>query len=108
MYLNRRTELYFHRREDLCPMVLADIEELASLMNKHAQALWERTHWVTMDPDPDLRSGEQYKECDLRRVSLLRQYRAAVTKRLGHKDFPETLLFEPGIWKIPYKYCSWI
>ncbi|KAK1940649.1 hypothetical protein P3T76_008100 [Phytophthora citrophthora] len=44
MYLNRRTELYFHRREDLSPMVQADIEELASLMNKYAQALWEHTH----------------------------------------------------------------
>ncbi|KAK1928480.1 hypothetical protein P3T76_016045 [Phytophthora citrophthora] len=106
MYLSRRTELYFHRREDVCPMVLADIEELASLMNKHTQALWERMHWVTMDPDADLKSGEQYKERGLRRLSLC--YRAAVTKVLGHKDFPETLMFELGNWKIPDKYCPWI
>ncbi|POM72249.1 Hypothetical protein PHPALM_11067, partial [Phytophthora palmivora] len=46
MFNNRFSEFYFHKRDDLDSMVLADVEEIVRSMNKHAQAFWERTHWV--------------------------------------------------------------
>ncbi|KAL3658267.1 hypothetical protein V7S43_016656 [Phytophthora oleae] len=108
MFQDRRTEFYFHKRDDLCPLVLADLDELIGSMKKHAQAIWERTQWVTMDADADLESGELSKDRGMRRSSLIRQHNALVRKVAAHKHFSDSLFHEPGIWTVPYKCCPWI
>ncbi|KAK1947616.1 hypothetical protein P3T76_001626 [Phytophthora citrophthora] len=108
MFDNRFSEFYFHKRDELGPMVLADVEEIIRSMKKHAQAFWERTHWVTMDTEADDKSAELHKYRAMRRAAMIRQHNALIRKVLGHKDFPESLLSEPGIWAVPDKACPWI
>ncbi|POM65117.1 Hypothetical protein PHPALM_19224 [Phytophthora palmivora] len=108
MFNNRFSEFYFHKRDELEPMVLADVEEIVRSMKKHAQAFWERTHWVTMDVEADAKSAELHKYRAIRRAALIRQHNALIRKALANKDFPESLLSEPGIWTVPDKACPWI
>ncbi|POM76258.1 Hypothetical protein PHPALM_6525 [Phytophthora palmivora] len=84
MFDNRFSEFYFQKCNKLGPMVLADVEDIVRSMKKHTQAFWERTHWVTMD------------------------HNALIRKVLAHRNFPESLLSEPGIWTVPDKACPWI
>ncbi|POM61363.1 hypothetical protein PHPALM_29631, partial [Phytophthora palmivora] len=108
MFSNRFSEFYFHIRGELEPMVLADVEEIVRSMKKHAQAFWERTHRVTMDVEADGKSAELHKYRAIRRAALIRQHNALIRKALANKDFPASLLSEPGIWTVPDKACPWI
>ncbi|KAL3656207.1 hypothetical protein V7S43_018959 [Phytophthora oleae] len=108
MFQSRIQELYFHERDNLDPMVLSYPDDLVDCMKENAQAFWERTHWVTMDPEADDKSAELYKERNLRRNALVRQYRRLLRKVQKYKAFPSSLLSEPGIWVIPEKCCPWI
>ncbi|POM75369.1 Hypothetical protein PHPALM_7539 [Phytophthora palmivora] len=108
MFNNRFSEFYFHKRDDLDPMVLANVEEIVHSMRKHAQAYWERTPWVTMDDEADDKSAELHKYRAMRRAVLVRQHNALVRKALANRDFPKSLLSEPGIWTVPDKACPWI
>ncbi|POM79631.1 Hypothetical protein PHPALM_2645 [Phytophthora palmivora] len=107
MFNNQLSEFYFHKRDDLDPMVLADVEEIVCSMNKHAQALWERTHWVTMDIEADDKSAELHKYRAMRRAALIRQHNALIRKALANRNFPKSLLSEPGIWTVPDKACPY-
>ncbi|POM65085.1 Hypothetical protein PHPALM_19268, partial [Phytophthora palmivora] len=71
MFNNRFSEFYFHKRDELEPMVLADVEEIVRSMKKHAQAFWERTHWVTMGVEADDKSAELHKFRAIRRAALI-------------------------------------
>ncbi|POM66006.1 LOW QUALITY PROTEIN: Hypothetical protein PHPALM_18201 [Phytophthora palmivora] len=108
MFNNRFSEFYFHKRDELEPMVLADVENIVHSMKKHAQAYWERTHWVTMNAETYDKSAELHKYRAMRRAALIRQHNALIRKVLANKDFPESLLSEPGIWTVPDKACPWI
>ncbi|POM67597.1 Hypothetical protein PHPALM_16372 [Phytophthora palmivora] len=91
MFNNRFSEFYFHKRDDLDPMVLADVEEIVRSMNKHAQAFWERTHWVTMDVEADDKSAELHKCRAMRRAALVRQHNALIRKALANRNFPKSV-----------------
>ncbi|POM68814.1 LOW QUALITY PROTEIN: Hypothetical protein PHPALM_14974 [Phytophthora palmivora] len=108
MFDNRFSEFYFHKRDELGPMVMADVEDIVYSMKKHAQAFWERTHWVTVDVEADEKSAELHKYRAMSRAALIRQHNALIRRVLAHRDFPEPLLSEPGIWTVPDKACPWI
>ncbi|POM63537.1 Hypothetical protein PHPALM_21044 [Phytophthora palmivora] len=108
MFDNRFSEFYFHKRDELGPMVLADVEDIVHSMKKHAQAFWERTHWVTVDVEADDKSAELHKYRAMRWAALIRQHNALIRRALANRDFPESLLSEPGIWTVPDKACPWI
>ncbi|KAL3663789.1 hypothetical protein V7S43_011203 [Phytophthora oleae] len=61
-----------------------------------------------MDPKADEKSTELYKYRGMRRSALIWPYNALIRKVTGHKDFPESLLHEPGIWTMSDKCCPWI
>ncbi|POM79329.1 Hypothetical protein PHPALM_3038 [Phytophthora palmivora] len=89
-------------------MVMADVEEIVHSMRKHAQAFRERTHWVIMDVEADDKSAELHKYRAMRRAALVCQHNALIRKALANRDFPKSLLSEPGIWTVPDKACPWI
>ncbi|KAG1697433.1 hypothetical protein DVH05_016307 [Phytophthora capsici] len=108
MFQNRKQKFYLHRRCTLNSATLELVDAFVDCMHKHAQAFWERTHWVTIDVDADAQSAGIYNQRALRRNALLRKYRKLVKKSQACRDFPETLFYEPGIWTLSDKLCPWI
>ncbi|POM76915.1 LOW QUALITY PROTEIN: Hypothetical protein PHPALM_5796, partial [Phytophthora palmivora] len=99
MFNNRFSEFYFHKCDELEPMVLADVEEIVRSMKKHAQAFWERTHWVTMDVEADDKSAAA-------ELNLAMAFDTAAAEPKEARAC--SLLSEPGIWTVPDKACPWI
>ncbi|KAG1699598.1 hypothetical protein DVH05_013007 [Phytophthora capsici] len=108
MFQNRIQDLHFHKRNSLSSAARELVDSFVTCMHKHAQAFWERTHWVTIDVDADARSADLYSQRAARRNALLRQYRKLVKESQACKTFPETLFYEPGIWTLSDKLCPWI
>ncbi|POM76925.1 Hypothetical protein PHPALM_5785 [Phytophthora palmivora] len=61
-----------------------------------------------MDVEADDKSAELHKCPAMRRAALIRQHNALIRKALANRDFPKSLLSEPGIWTVPDKACPWI
>ncbi|EGZ20564.1 hypothetical protein PHYSODRAFT_259380 [Phytophthora sojae] len=98
---------YFHERSLLTAKALKLVEDIVDAMRKHAQAIWERGHWVPIPTEAtaDIRMESQRKA---RRNALRGAFKTLMERSHNTPGFIPSLLHEPGLWKIPDKCCHWI
>ncbi|KAH7465947.1 uncharacterized protein KRP23_11924 [Phytophthora ramorum] len=91
MFEGRYRVLFFHRRSTLSLGTLKMLGEIVKFMHTNARAF-----------------------CILgvgrvtRRNALRRRYQSLVKRALATPGFVKTLLYEPGLWKLPDRCCAWI
>ncbi|EGZ27928.1 hypothetical protein PHYSODRAFT_258254 [Phytophthora sojae] len=97
----------YQERELLSAKALKLMEDVVDVMHKHAQAIWERRHWVPIptDEQADATMESQRKS---RRNALRRVYKTLVERSRNTPGFIPSLWHEPGLWKFPDKCCYWI
>ncbi|POM67676.1 Hypothetical protein PHPALM_16280 [Phytophthora palmivora] len=76
-------------------------------MHKHAQAIWERGHWVPIPTEEraDIVLESQRKS---RRNALRRAFKTLLDRSHDTPGFLPSLWNEPGLWQFPDKCCYWI
>ncbi|POM70129.1 Hypothetical protein PHPALM_13481 [Phytophthora palmivora] len=82
---------YFHERDMFAKLV----EDIVDVMHKHAQAIWERGHWVPIPTE---------EKADI----VLESQRHSRHRSHDTPGFLPSLWNEPGLWQFPDKCCYWI
>ncbi|EGZ05010.1 hypothetical protein PHYSODRAFT_342736 [Phytophthora sojae] len=107
MLQGRFRVFYFHERELLSAKALKLLEVVVDAMHKHAQAIWERGHWVPI-PTEEQADATMDSQRKSRRNALRRAYKALVERSHNTPGFIPSLWHEPSLWKFPDKCCYWI
>ncbi|EGZ19818.1 hypothetical protein PHYSODRAFT_327999 [Phytophthora sojae] len=107
MLQGRFRVFYFHERELLSAKALKLMEDVVDVMHKHAQAIWERGHWVPI-PTEEQADATMESQRKSRRNALRRAYKTLVERSRNTPGFIPSLWHEPGLWKFPDKCCYWI
>uniref|UniRef100_H3GIH4 Uncharacterized protein n=1 Tax=Phytophthora ramorum TaxID=164328 RepID=H3GIH4_PHYRM len=108
MFEGRYRVLFFHRRSTLSLDTLRMLGEIVKFMHTNARAFWECGHWVTIDQEADDLSLAIHSGRVTRRNALRRRYQSLEKRALATPGFVKTLLYEPGLWKLPDRCCAWI
>ncbi|POM71379.1 Hypothetical protein PHPALM_12065, partial [Phytophthora palmivora] len=98
---------YFHERDMLYAKALKLVKDIVDVMYKHAQAIWERGHWVPIPTEEkaDIVLESQRKS---RRNALRRAFKTLLDRSHDTPGFLPSLWNEPGLWQFPDKCCYWI
>ncbi|POM75042.1 Hypothetical protein PHPALM_7903 [Phytophthora palmivora] len=107
MLQGRIRVFYFHERDMLYAKALKLVEDIVDVMHKHAQAIWERGHWVPIPTEEraDIVLESQRKS---RRNALRRAFKTLLDRSHDTPGFLPSLWNEPGLWQFPDKCCYWI
>ncbi|POM57601.1 Hypothetical protein PHPALM_37863 [Phytophthora palmivora] len=107
MLQGRIRVFYFHERDMLYAKALKLVEDIVDVMYKHAQAIWERGHWVPIPTEEraDIVLESQRKS---RRNALCRAFKTLLDRSHDTPGFLPSLWNEPGLWQFPDKCCYWI
>ncbi|EGZ25940.1 hypothetical protein PHYSODRAFT_326895 [Phytophthora sojae] len=107
MLQGRFRVFYFHERELLSAKALKLMEDVVDAMHKHAQAIWERGHWVPI-PTEEQADATMESQRKSRRNALRRAYKTLVERSRNTPGFIPSLWHEPSLWKFPDKCCYWV
>ncbi|EGZ25712.1 hypothetical protein PHYSODRAFT_326700 [Phytophthora sojae] len=91
MLQGRFRVFYFHERELLSAKALKLMEDVVDIMHKHAQAIWERGHWVPI-PTEEQADATMESQRKSRRNALRRSYKTLVERSRN------TPGFIPSLW----------
>ncbi|POM59372.1 hypothetical protein PHPALM_31908 [Phytophthora palmivora] len=107
MLQGRIRVFYYHERDMLYAKALKLVEDIVDVMHKHAQAIWERGHWVPIPTEEkaDIVLESQRKS---RRNALRRAFKTLLDRSHDTPGFLPSLWNEPGLWQFPDKCCYWI
>ncbi|POM57556.1 Hypothetical protein PHPALM_37912 [Phytophthora palmivora] len=107
MLQGRIRVFYFHEHDMLYAKALKLVEDIVDVMHKHAQAIWERGHWVPIPTEEkaDIVLESQRKS---RRNALRRAFKTLLDRSHDTPGFLPSLWNEPGLWQFPDKCCYWI
>ncbi|POM73631.1 Hypothetical protein PHPALM_9505 [Phytophthora palmivora] len=107
MLQGRIRVFYFYERDMLYAKALKLVEDIVDVMHKHAQAIWERGHWVPIPTEEraDIILESQRKS---RRNALRRAFKTLLDRSHDTPGFLPSLWNEPGLWQFPDKCCYWI
>ncbi|POM81150.1 LOW QUALITY PROTEIN: Hypothetical protein PHPALM_919 [Phytophthora palmivora] len=107
MLQGRIRVFYFHERDMLYVKALKLVEDIVDAMHKHAQAIWERGHWVPIPTEEkaDIVLESQRKS---RRNALCRAFKTVLDRSHDTPGYLPSLWNEPGLWQFPDKCCYWI
>ncbi|EGZ19613.1 hypothetical protein PHYSODRAFT_327811 [Phytophthora sojae] len=106
-YDGRFRVFYFHERELLSAKALRLMVDVVDAVYKHAQAIWERGHWVPI-PTEEQADTTMESQRKSRQNALRRAYKTLVERSRNTPGFIPSLWHEPGLWKFPDMCCYWI